>query len=175
MTMMAQACSESTVGLKTPTALYLHVSAVKLLPSFLRMLAVRARVVMFSKWTMKRSNPCVVRFTHRGQQTVSWLAFEDFDKVAHPRLLEVYGLDITDQKADRQSYRGRPNPMILHHKELMVADDYPGREKFVELTRAEGDAGLLEDVKLIGHLLQWQQLLDSHGLRIDGHRLRRAR
>jgi len=172
--MMAQACSEAAVGLKTDGALYVHVSAVRHLPSFLRMLAVRARVVFLSKWKLKRSNPCVVRFTHGGQQSVSWLAFEDFDKLAHPQLLEAYSLALDGQGARRQSYRGRPNPVILHRKELMVCDDYPGRQTFVELTQAEADAGLLEDVKRIGHLQQWQQLLDSKGLRIDGHRLRRA-
>jgi hypothetical protein len=50
---------------------------------------------------------------------------------------------------------------------------HPRRNEFEELTRQEETAGLYEHTSTIGFKLNWQRLLDTKGLVIEGHRLRR--
>lgn len=54
--------------------------------------------------------------------------------------------------------------------ELFVAEDFPGRDQFAALTRAEEEAGLLSRAD-IGFKKSWRALLQERGLPVANHAL----
>jgi hypothetical protein len=52
---------------------------------------------------------------------------------------------------------------------LFVPEDYPGREAFDALTKAEISLGLLEEGQDIGLQKQWNETLARKGVRLEGH------
>ena len=79
----------------------------------------------------------------RRRPTVSYLSYPGFDRVAHPPLVFSVPVDLRRLTAKWFDFTERENPPILHRKELFVPSDYPGRDRFVRLTRREQAAGLL--------------------------------
>jgi hypothetical protein len=49
------------------------------------------------------------------------------------------------------------NPPLLHQKDQLVMEDYPGYEKFAKLSQQEHKWGLLDDVKAIFNRQGWEQ------------------
>ncbi len=161
------ACRDSTVGKLMPTALFVHTSAVSRLEGVLRVVEGCARGLV---GLIDGAN--VIKI-HRRKPYVSYLSYPDFDRVAHPALRFSVFVDLAGLRATWHSFEERSNPPILHRKELMVAEDYPGREKFARLTRQEEKAGLLSRPN-IGTADAWDLLLRQAGNRIKGHKLVRA-
>jgi hypothetical protein len=56
-------------------------------------------------------------------------------------------IDLRDLHVHDLDYDLSDSPPLLHQKDLLVAPDYPGYEKFAKLSRQEEDWGLLEDWK----------------------------
>ena len=75
---------------------------------------------------------------------------------------------------DHRDYRRSENPPVLHRKELLVAADYRGRDRFARLTAQETAHGLFADLQSIGTRVGWSSALESHGLQVRGHRLEPA-
>jgi DNA phosphorothioation-associated putative methyltransferase len=155
----------STVGKLTPTALYVHTSAIGRVPAVLRVYEGCARVFI---GTVEDAN--IIKLT-RVEAAVSYLAYPDFDRDPHPALAESFHVDLHGLRARRHDYRSRSNPPILHRKEDFVADDYPRRATFARLTHQEERAGLYADTTRIGTREGWRAALQSAAVELRGHRL----
>ena len=95
---------------------------------------------------------------------ISFLLYEPFD-VAFPSLLAAESCDLARGTVRRTNYTGRPNPPILHRKELLLPADHPLVPEAVSLTSRLERRGALRDITAIGTRLGWQQRLAD--LRLD--------
>lgn len=159
--------AESRIGKRLPDALYVHVSALERLDPVLRVYEGCARalvghVASASLLKLQRVN-----------RRIAYLAYPDFDRVAHPELRFSLRADLRSFDVKLTDFTGSDNPPVLHRKECFVGDDYPGRELFARLTRQEERAGLLGDHD-IGNRRGWLAALDGAGRAVRGHRLVRA-
>lgn len=103
---------------------------------------------------------------------VSFLAYPDFLEDPHPVLRHAITIDLATGKRRETDYAENINPPILHRKEAFVPDSHPKRAEFAELTRAEEAHGLYENSTTIGFKLNWERLLATKGLTIEGHSIR---
>lgn len=157
-----------TVGKRMPGALYVHQSAVRLLPTPQREAVARALLVLHLAHVMGaeavRWN--VAKLADGG--AVSLLDYEDFDQEPHPALRR--SVRVEHGTASVRDYEGDARP-ILHRKELLVAPGHPWRARFERLTKQEEEAGLLGHND-IGTRGAWRRLLAAKGLRVSrDHRL----
>lgn len=95
---------------------------------------------------------------------ISFLLYETFD-VAFPSLLGAESCDLARGTVRRINYAGRPNPPILHRKELLLPVDHPLVPEAVSLTSRLERQGALRDITTIGTRLGWQRRLAD--LRLD--------
>lgn len=155
----------SPVGKRTPTALYVHRSALDRLPLLLRAFEGCGRGYLGA---IDDAN--LVKL-YRREPKISYLSYPDFDRVPHPELAFSLNVDLREFRLKRRRFMGQPNPPILHRKECFVADDYPRRATFERLTKAEEAAGLLHDTDRIGLKRGWEAALAAMGVTLRGHRL----
>lgn len=159
------ACAKSSVGKLTPDALYVHVSVLDSLDPLLRVYEGCARAL-----TGAVSEATLIKFS-RTAAKVSYLAYPAFDRDSHPALRMSLRADLPRLHVKYRDFSSSANPPILHRKETFVPEGYPGREKFLRLTRQEERAGLLDNASTIGTREGWQRRLDELGYRLAGHRL----
>ena len=162
---MDRACRDAGVGKLLPDALYVHYTAVEQLPPVLlvyegcgRQLAGAVEGLTLVKFFRRRAR-------------VSYLAYDGFDRVAHPILQSAVVADLKRLDLHFHDYTRSSNPPVLHRKKLFVADDYPARQRFVRLTAREERLGLLRDSRTIGTRNGWLAVLSSSGVSIHGHRI----
>ena len=160
-----QACSAANIGKLLPDALYVHDTAVHRLPPVLRVYEGCGRQLAGAV-----DGLTLVKFFRR-RPRVSYLVYEDFDRVAHPALRTVVVADLKRLDLHFRDYTGSSNPPILHRKELFVADDYPRRQLFARLTAREDRLGLLRASTTIGTRNGWLAILSKTGVSIRGHRI----
>ena len=159
------ACRQSSVGKVTPSALYVHESVLPTLSLVLRLYEGCAQ----NYWG--RIEGANIIKLHLGEPKVSYLSYPEFDRDPHPALAWSLSIHLQTFRVRTRDYQSSPNRPILHRKELFVASDYPGREKFARLTRIEASKGLYEDTSRIGFEEGWDELLYQQGLYLKGHRL----
>lgn len=164
-----QACQESSIGKLTPTALYVHVSALGSLSPTLRVYEGCARGYI---GTVDGAN--IVKL-FRGEPKISYLSYPDFESDPHPALSASLSVNLQTFRVRTKSFIEFRNPPILHRKETFLAVDHPLRSKFERLTVAEEAHGLYHDTSVIGTRDGWRQVLQAKGLQLRGHRLVRAR
>lgn len=174
MNWMEAEAKDSQVGKRVGTSLYVHESALDELPPRLKSSSERALVASIlhrssNRTSFKSRSPNVVKFNWR-TEVISWMVYEDFERFAHPRLLESFAVD-PHGKVIHRDYRKRRSPPILHRKELFVSPTHPSRSVWEQLTDQEEKAGLFEEPSTIGTLGAWRRLLAVKGVRIEGHRL----
>lgn len=160
-----EACRSSTVGKLTPDALYIHSSALNALPALLRVYEGCARVLVGK---VEAAN--VIKLS-RLKPSVSYLAYPDFDRTAHPPLSGSLVVNLKGLRVKYHDYGAATNRPILHRKEEFVTADFPLRQKFERLTRQEERFKLFEFPQQIGFEQNWLELLEERGCRIIGHRL----
>lgn len=160
-----EAVNEASVGKRTPTALYVHVSALDRLPLLLRAFA------GCGQGYLGAVDGATLIKLYRREPKLSYLAYPDFDRDPHPALDVSLNIDLRELRLKHRRFRGQPNPPVLHRKECFVADDYPLRATFARLTEAEEKAGLLEETDRIGLKHGWEAVLASKRLMLKGHRL----
>jgi hypothetical protein len=102
---------------------------------------------------------------------LSFLAYPDFLENAHPALQHAITIDLATGKHREVDYSNNMNPPILHRKEAFLPENHSKRIDFEKLTRAEEAAGLYEKGITIGFKLNWEKLLQSKGLGVNGHTL----
>ena len=105
---------------------------------------------------------------------ISFLSYPDFESDPHPALRQAITIDLVTGKARHSDYADNLNPPILHRKETFLPADHPLWKRFRALTQAEESAGLYEHTATIGFKLNWEKLLASNGLMIEGHSLLQA-
>lgn len=158
----------STVGKQTPTALYVHRSALGELPPVLQVYEGCARVL---SGTIESANLIKLSVA---QQQVSYLSYPRFERDAHPTLAASITVNLKKFTVDWRDYSRSDNPPLLHRKEEFVGQDDPRRPLYAKLTRAEIRARLYEHPERIGSLAGWQATLDAAGVRVRGHRIERS-
>ncbi|MFW6041983.1 MAG: DNA phosphorothioation-associated putative methyltransferase [Guyparkeria sp.] len=161
------ACKEAPFGKLTPEALYVHVAAVRRLPSLLRVYVGAAETL-----TGNVNDATLIKL-HRQKPQVSFLIYPTFDQEPHPALHGSLVGRLPQLRVSYKDFSTSDNPPILHRKETFVPPDYPGRDKFARLTRQEERAHLL-DATNIGRRREWEEALALHGYRLRGHRLVRT-
>lgn len=165
--MVAVSARSAKVGKQTPTALYVHRSALAELPPLMQVYEGCARVL---SGTVERANMIKLSVV---KPQVSFLCYPRFDRDAHPTLESAVTVNLRELTVDWRDYSQSANPPLLHRKEEFVGADDPRRELYARLTRAEIRAGLYENPEQIGTLQGWRQTLLSKQLQIRGHRLLR--
>lgn len=159
------ACECSTVGKGTPTAFYVHESALSELSPVLRLYEGCASGMM------GRVEGANIIKLHRSEPKVSYLAYPDFETRAHPALAWSMIVHLQTFQVKARDYTSRRNRPILHRKELFVSPNHPAFRKFARLTRIEEGKGLFEGSTRIGHEDGWNEILVRKGLCLRGHRL----
>jgi DNA phosphorothioation-associated putative methyltransferase len=162
------ACT-SPVGKLTPSALYVHRSALTRLPTLLRLYEGCAQALV---GTVAGAN--IIKLSVTGAQ-VSYLSYPRFERDAHPTLAAAVTVNLSRLAVDFRDYGRSENPPLLHRKEEFVAGDHPQRGLWDRLTRSEIRAGLYEHQEPIGTLRGWEATLDAAAVRVQGHRLMRRR
>lgn len=163
--LIKRAVTSSRIGKLTPSALYVHTSALDRLVPLLRIYEGCARLIA---GTPEDAN--LVKL-HHDQPAVSYLAYPDFDSDPHPRLATSLFVHIGNQQTRWMDYRRSANRPLLHRKEEFVAGDHPHAAKWARLTRREVAHGLYDDPAGIGYEQGWQQTLAAKELGFAGHRL----
>lgn len=159
---------ECPLGKQTPTALYVHVSALHRLPTALRLYEGCARRFIGSV-----DGATVIKLC-RHEPRVSYLVYPNFDDLPHPVLVSSLSVPLQTFRMDHRDYRASKNRPLLHRKEDFVASDYPLREKFARLTRQEERFGLYAEPNHIGMEEGWAETLRRAGVVLRGHRLVRS-
>lgn len=162
-------CRDSLVGKLTPTALYIHRTALGELTPVLRVYEGCARMILGD---VPEANLIKLK---RREPKISYLSYPAFDDDPHPALASSYKVNLKSLKATFRDYRDYSNPPILHRKETFVTTDYPGREKFARVSKQEEKRGLLDDGSRIGTRNGWEEILTEAGFELRGHRLVRRR
>jgi len=157
----------SSVGKQTPTALYVHRSALGELPPVLQVYEGCARVL---SGTVEQANLVKLSVV---QQQVSYLTYPRFDRDAHPTLSAAITVNLKQRSVNWRHYGRSENPPLLHRKEEFMGKDDPRRELYAKLTRAEMRAGLYKHPERIGTLQGWQATLETANVHLRGHRLQR--
>lgn len=163
------AAAASSVGKLTPTALYVHRSALDHLPLLLRVFEGCGRGYLGE---VEGAN--LIKL-YRHEPKLSYLSYPEFDHDPHPALSFSLNVNLREFRLRMRRFAGKPNPPILHRKEHFVAADYPRRDTFARLTRAEEAAGLLDETERIGLRRGWETALQERSLKLRGHRLVKAR
>ena len=160
-----QACCEAKVGKLTPTALYIHNSALPQLPQILRIYEGCAQ-----GYVGKIEKANIIKLNRRKPQ-VSYLWYPDFEKDPHPALRGSIIVPLNSPKTKYRDYTNSDNPFILHRKEEFITEDNPLKTKFSKLTKQEERHGLFENTSIIGTRDGWNQELELRGLKLAGHRV----
>lgn len=161
------AAYSSPVGKVTPSALYVHRSALPQLPPLLRLYEGCAHVL---SGTVDGANLIKLSVT---EPQISYLSYPRFDQDAHPTLSAAVTVNLRKLSVVLRDYSRSESPPVIHRKEEFVTSDHPRRALWERLTRAEMRAGLYEHPERIGTLHGWQQTLAAAGVRVSGHRLAR--
>jgi DNA phosphorothioation-associated putative methyltransferase len=155
----------SKIGKQTPSALYVHRSAMAEIPPVLQVYEGCARVLAGS---IPSANMIKLSVT---KPQVSYLTYPDFDKDPHPVLGSAITVNLRRLTVDWRDYSRSDNPPLLHRKEEFLGNDDPKRPLYERLTRSEMKAGLYEHPEQIGTLKGWQATLQAAGVSLRGHRL----
>lgn len=163
--MVLMSARSSKVGKQTPSALYVHRSALGELPPILQVYEGCARVLA---GTVERANMIKLSVT---EPQVSFLSYPDFEKKAHPTLHSAVTVNLRRLSVDWRDYSRSDNPPLLHRKEEFIGSEDGRRLLYERLTAAEVRAGLYRFPERIGSLRGWERTLDLYGIRIRGHRV----
>lgn len=162
-----QACLKAPCGKRTHDAMYIHESALVNLSPILRIYEGCARSYIGN---VEGAN--IIKL-HRLKPKVSYLSYPDFDRKAHPGLRGALVVPLKSFDVKFYDYSKSDNPPILHRKEEFVPSTYPHKVKFEKLTKQEERWGLYENPKIIGTRERWNEVLQTKGVQLRGHKLAR--
>ena len=168
MQRIRRAAQRSEAGKRTPSAIYVHESALDALPPLLRLYEGCAR-----RYIGRVEEANVIKL-HTDEPMVSYLSYPEFEADPHPVLAESLTVHLQTFRLRERDYRAVANPPILHRKERFLAPEHPLHTKFSRLTKQEESKGLFEDTVRLGTRRGWDQVLSAKGLQLRGHRLVRS-
>jgi len=163
------ACHAAVVGKLTPSALYVHTSALHDLPALLRVYEGCAQALVGTV-----EDVTLVKL-FRAEPAVSYLSYPEFETDPHPTLVESVHCDLRGRRVRYQSFRWRENPPILHRKELFLSKTHPLRAKFERLTKSEERCGLFAVPERVGTRNGWKEACVEAGVELRGHRVVKPR
>ena len=169
MTRVQRAAQRSPVGKVTPSAIYVHESALDSLPPLLRLYEGCAR-----RYIGRVEEANLVKL-HTTEPMISYLSYPDFESDPHPALAHSLTVHLQTFRLRERDYRSSRNPPVLHRKETFITPDYPLYAKFARLTRLEEAKGLFEDTTRIGTREGWNRQLRDKQVTLRGHRVVRDR
>lgn len=157
----------ATIGKWLKQTVYVHRSALKLLPAQYRKLATMALECSAEEQV---SNFNVMKVDLH-KERVSLLTYPQFRTDPFPALAASVMVDVQGRNRKVRRYSASRNPPILHRKELLLPSDDPDREQFARLTDALERLGMYRNPQTIGFRNQWSKRLMAAGLRIEDHRV----
>ncbi|MFE4105853.1 DNA phosphorothioation-associated putative methyltransferase [Almyronema epifaneia] len=166
--LVEERCRQSAIGQQRPNSLWVHVSAIEQLDPLLRLYEGCA-----SRTIGRPEEATVVKF-HVQKPQITYLFYPSFDKEPHPALHTSMVIGLRDLHVRYRDY-DPDNPPLLHQKDQLITEDYPGYTKFAKLSQQERKWGLLEDPKAIFDRRGWEQCLAGHGAELRGHRVVRRK
>ncbi|WP_033288302.1 DNA phosphorothioation-associated putative methyltransferase [Amycolatopsis jejuensis] len=152
--MVGFAVDASPVGKRSPTALYIHVDALRHAPAVLRVLEGCARTLVGN---VPGAN--IIKL-HRNEPKVAYLTYPTFGQDSHPTLATALSVDLRTRVVDVQDHRGSPDPPLLHRTEEFLGPDDPRRERLSAISVTETEAGLYDHPERIATLGGWQRERD---------------
>ena len=164
-----RAARRSPVGKVTPSAIYVHESALDSLPPLLRLYEGCAR-----RYIGRVEEANLVKL-HTTEPMISYLSYPEFESDPHPALAHSLTVHLQMFRLRERDYRSSRNPPVLHRKETFITPDHPLHAKFARLTRMEEAKGLFEDTTRIGTRDGWNQRLKDKQVMLRGHRVVRDR
>ncbi|MGF1539712.1 MAG: DNA phosphorothioation-associated putative methyltransferase [Pleurocapsa sp.] len=162
---IANLCQTSKIGKQLDRALAIHVSALEKLPPLLRLYEGCA-----SRNFYRLESANIIKLYYNKPQ-ITYLVYPDFDLVAHPALQATLEVDLHNLSVTYHDISDETNPLILHHKNTLVAPDYPLYQQFDRLIQQEEKLGLLDNPTLIRRFHNWRRCLAVNKLKIEGHEL----
>lgn len=169
MARVQRAARRSPVGKVTPSAIYVHESALDSLPPLLRLYEGCAR-----RYIGRVEEANLVKL-HTTEPMISYLSYPEFESDPHPALAHSLAIHLQSFRLRERDYRSSRNPPILHRKETFITPEHPLHAKFERLTRLEEAKGLFEDTTRIGTREGWNQQLREKQVTLRGHRVVRDR
>lgn len=157
-----------TFGKELPDSVYIHVDGLDEIDGDLRdlILVVRKKLDDNGEFNLLK--------LHKRQFRISLLSYPDFDTIAHPPLQKSILADLEKGTSKEATFDQGANPPILHRKESFLPSSDGRRAIFSSLTKEEEKQDLYADTKTIGFRKNWEELLSSKGLAIEGHTLVQA-
>jgi DNA phosphorothioation-associated putative methyltransferase len=162
---LIEVCRGCSLGKKFKSSFVVHLDYVECLPTLLRLYEGCA-----SRTVGRLEGANVVKFSLQ-EAKISYLVYGDFNRIAHPLLLERMDVYVSRLRVSYQDYRESDNPPILHEKDLLVGTDYPLHEKFAQLSQKERDRGLLDNYGPIRTRRGWEKCLEEYCSLVKGHQL----
>lgn len=142
-------------GKRVRGALYLHATAARVVaPEMRSRIDQAAGMAKGFAWNVARLDPDGI---------VGLLDYPAFDSDAFPALAMSARVNPDTGDVRITDHRRSTNPLILHRKELLVADDYPGKASWRETTERLAGLGLFRDQNRIGRREAWRAVLEAAG------------
>jgi len=154
-------------GKSLPDSVYIHESAIDILPQQLG--SHFARAIIDLELDDKDWN--ILKFFKR-EHKVTLLNYPDFFADSYPSLHTSYTVDLGKKSFRKANYVKSNNPPILHRKETFLKPDHPLVPTFIEITQEGETIGLYEKSNRIGFKLNWERLIKSKGYFLDDGRLK---
>ena len=165
MNRVRKAAQRSSIGKITPSAIYVHESALDRLSPLLRLYEGCAR-----RYIGRVEEGNIIKL-HVLEPMVSYLTYPKFESDPHPALAQALTVHLQTFRLRQRDYRTSRNPPILHRKEAFLAEDHALHAKFSRLTQQEESKGLFENSSRIGTQFGWEERLRERGVTLKGHRV----
>jgi DNA phosphorothioation-associated putative methyltransferase len=153
-------------GKQLPQAVYIHQTAISLLPENLREL-----VHCVTKTLKIKTNQWHLLKLYKRDFKLTLLSYPTFFDEPYPPLHRSFTIDLTKVTVRKANYSKSENPPILHRRETFVAPNHPQKVFFNSFTK-EGEAiGLYDNTRVIGFKQSWERLIKRKGYCLDkaGH------
>lgn len=164
-----KACQRATTGQLVDNALILHRSLLDYLEPLLRIYEGCARALVGE---IDEAN--VIKL-HRFSGKVSYVAYPDFETVAHPPIRQRVKVTLPTLAISVYDYSHWQDPPLLFRKNELVHSTHRHFNLFSKLTKQEQNAGLLPETDACLPQLKWEHILNERGYCLRGHRLTRCK
>ena len=153
------------VGKRLPDAIYLHESAMAVVPHDLHAYLFRT----IEKIGLAITPWNIVKF-FKNDFKISLLYYPAFFVDSYPALHASHTIDLQKSTVRSSSYEKSDNPPILHRKETFVESTHPSVPVFQGITEEGENAGLYKNTRTIGFKKSWELLVTKKGyVLVDGH------
>ena len=154
------------VGKKLPDAIYLHKSAIVVIPHDLYTYLLRT----IEKKGLAKTPWNIVKF-FKNNFKFSLLHYPSFLEDPYPSLHSSNTIDLGKGTVRSSNFQKSENPPILHRKELFVLPSHPNFEKYKKITFEGEQAGLYENPRKIGFKKSWHKVIKGKNYKLENNKL----